>query len=315
MTTHHPIDAVPVVGCEVLDESECLRLLSLEPVGRLALTASALPVVLPINFTLSGRRIVFATETGLKLDAARARTVACLEVDGFDRFAHSGWSVLATGRLAEITDPHRLTEAEHLPLSPWAAPHANHYVELGVELLSGRRITRTATAVIARLRDDTKIQIQPIAPSDGDRLIRFHETLSAETTRTRFFALHPHLSNQEVSVFTHVDHQDREAFVALLDNEIIGVARFDRLPNSARAEVAFVIADRWQGLGLATLLFHHLAERAAGVGIRHFVAETLAENRRMLALFEHTGMVTHRSTDHGVVDLEMDISPNHNPKR
>jgi GNAT superfamily N-acetyltransferase len=176
-------------------------------------------------------------------------------------------------------------------------------------LLSGRRITRTAPAVTSRLRDDTEILIQPIAPTDGDRLIRFHESLSAETTRTRFFILHPHLTTQEVSFFTHVDHQDREAFVAVVSNDIIGVGRFDRLPNSARAEVAFVVADRWQGLGLATLLFHRLADRAISVGIRQFVAETLVENRPMLALFEHTGMVTHRTTDHGVVELEMDVVP------
>jgi nitroimidazol reductase NimA-like FMN-containing flavoprotein (pyridoxamine 5'-phosphate oxidase superfamily) len=119
-----------------------LRLLAGEPVGRLALTANALPVVLPINFTITGRTIVFATESGLKLGAARAGTVACLEVDGFDRWAHNGWSVLATGRLAEITDPARCAEAKRLPLSPWAAPHADHYIELAVELLSGRRITR-----------------------------------------------------------------------------------------------------------------------------------------------------------------------------
>jgi GNAT superfamily N-acetyltransferase len=159
------------------------------------------------------------------------------------------------------------------------------------------------------MRDDTEILIQPIAPSDGDRLIRFHEALSAETTRTRFFVLHPHLSTQEVSHFTHVDHQDREAFIALLGEDIIGVARFDRLPGSARAEVAFVVADRWQGLGLATRLFRSLADRAICVGIRQFLAETLAENRPMLALFDHTGTVTRRTTDHGVVELEMDVAP------
>jgi nitroimidazol reductase NimA-like FMN-containing flavoprotein (pyridoxamine 5'-phosphate oxidase superfamily) len=146
MTRQPAIDAAPVVGYEVLDDAECLRLLAAEPVGRLALTAAALPVVLPINFTLADRTIVFATEPGLKLNSARASVIACLEVDGFDRWAHSGWSVLATGRLAEITDPSRLAEAKGLPLSPWAAPHANHYIELSVELLSGRRITRNATA-------------------------------------------------------------------------------------------------------------------------------------------------------------------------
>jgi len=127
---------------EILDEDECLALLAREPVGRLGLAASALPVVLPVNFALVGRTIVFASEPGLKLEAARQGTVACLEVDGYDTWAHSGWSVLATGRMQEITDPGRVAEAKELAVSPWAIQHPQFYVEIEIELLSGRRINR-----------------------------------------------------------------------------------------------------------------------------------------------------------------------------
>jgi len=134
--------AEPIPRFEILDEDECLRLLAREPVGRIALTASALPVVLPVNFVLVDRTIVFASDGGLKVAAAQAGTVACLEIDGFDRWTHGGWSVLATGVLHEITDPARLRDAKLLPLSPWAVSKPQHYVELPIELLSGRRINR-----------------------------------------------------------------------------------------------------------------------------------------------------------------------------
>ena len=125
-----------------LDEPECARLLSREPVGRVALTSAALPVVLPVNFVAVDHTIVFASDPGLKLEAARSGQVACLEVDGYEVLDHSGWSVLATGRLAEITDTDRLAAARNLPLSPWALSGPSHYVELSIELLSGRRIQR-----------------------------------------------------------------------------------------------------------------------------------------------------------------------------
>lgn len=137
-----PLTSDSIPRFEILDEAECLQLLAREPVGRIALTSSALPVVLPVNLALVDRTIVFASDPGLKLEAARQGTVACLEVDGFDRWTHGGWSVLATGRLKEITDPIRLGEARQLPLSPWALGHPQHYVELAIELLSGRRINR-----------------------------------------------------------------------------------------------------------------------------------------------------------------------------
>ena len=127
---------------EVLDQDECMQLLAREPVGRLALSAGALPVVLPVNFTLADRTIVFASAPGLKLDAAQRGVVACMEVDGYDRWSHGGWSVLATGRLQEVTDPEQLSRARQLPLSPWALRNPDHYVELRIELLSGRRINR-----------------------------------------------------------------------------------------------------------------------------------------------------------------------------
>lgn len=131
-----------VSNFEILDETECLRLLAGAPVGRIALTSAALPVVLPVNFVTVERTIVFASDPGLKLEAARAGQIACLEVDGYEVVDHTGWSVLATGRLAEITNRDRLDAAHNLPLSPWALSHPHHFVELSIELLSGRRIKR-----------------------------------------------------------------------------------------------------------------------------------------------------------------------------
>jgi len=142
MTATEPSSMATISRFEILDDEECLRLLAREPVGRVALTSAALPVVLPVNFVTMGNTIVFASDPGLKLQAARARQVACLEVDGYEVLDHSGWSVLATGRLSEITDPERLVAARQLPLSPWALSAPEHYVELSIELLSGRRIRR-----------------------------------------------------------------------------------------------------------------------------------------------------------------------------
>src|SRR6185295_12325780 len=120
---------------------------------------------------------------------------------------------------------------------------------------------------------------------DAAGLVRFHDTLSLETTHLRFFAAHPTLSAHEVERFTHVDHHDREAIVATIDDDIVGVARFDRLDNPREAEIAFVVADRWQGHGLGSAMFTELAERARQAGIERFVADTLAYNSRMLGVF------------------------------
>ena len=80
----------------------------------------------------------------------------------------------------------------------------------------------------ATLSDGTIVELVPMGPDDAARLVRFHATLSPDTTHDRFFAFHPELSEHELSRFTHVDHRDREAMLAVHDGEIVGVARFDR---------------------------------------------------------------------------------------
>jgi GNAT superfamily N-acetyltransferase len=165
-------------------------------------------------------------------------------------------------------------------------------------------IDRDVTVIDHRLRDGTTVAVRPIAPTDADGLVRFHESLSPDSQRTRFFAMHPHLSSHEVDRFTTVDHSDRQAFVAVEDSDIVGVGRYDRLGDTD-AEVAFVTRDDHQTLGIATLLFHELATAASEAGITRFIAETLSENRKMLDLFTRTGLVSERSYGRGVVEITM----------
>ena len=161
---------------------------------------------------------------------------------------------------------------------------------------------------VHRLRDGTAVMVRPISIRDDERIVRFHESLSPETTRLRFFTVHPHLSRHETTRFTDVDHNDREAWVALVDDEIIGVGRYERLTDPGDAEVAFVVADRWQGYGVGPILLRHLADSARAAGIRRLVAETLAENHHMLDMFAHSGLPVTRSLDRGVVIVTMTLA-------
>ena len=123
-----------------MSEAECRSLLATASVGRVGLSIDALPVVMPVNFVVDRDRIVFRTGTGSKLRQALEGAVVCFEVDDVDRLYHSGWSVLATGHAAEITDPAELAWVRTLPLRSWAHLDEEHVVEIRIELLSGRRV-------------------------------------------------------------------------------------------------------------------------------------------------------------------------------
>ena len=156
------------------------------------------------------------------------------------------------------------------------------------------------------LRNGMAVVVRSITAEDGERLVRFHNTLSDRTIYQRFFAAHPRLTEQEVHRFTHVDHADREAYVATVDGEIVAVSRWDRIDNKT-AEVAFVVTDGFQRQGLGSVLFTMLAAAAKGFGISEFVAEVLPQNRAMLRLFQDFGEALSRETAEGSVFISVQL--------
>lgn len=135
-----PLDDTALVddGLEILTEEQCLAFLGSAAVGRVGITIGALPAILPVNYCLVGRSIYFRTAEGAKLAAAAAGNVVAFEVDDFEPFEHSGWSVLAIGRseICPADDP----PTSSLPLAPWARGERTHLVRVSIEMATGRRI-------------------------------------------------------------------------------------------------------------------------------------------------------------------------------
>lgn len=158
------------------------------------------------------------------------------------------------------------------------------------------------------LRDGGTAHLRPITPQDAEALQRFHMAQSPESTYLRFFAPMPQLSEKDLRKFTHVDHRDRVALIALVGDDIIGVGRYERL-DERQAEVAFNVADAHQGRGLGSVLLEHLAVAARENGIHRFVAEVLPQNRKMVTVFQEAGYEVTHHFEEGVISLAFDIDP------
>lgn len=132
---------------ETLTTDESLQLLSTASVGRIAVTRDALPVILPVNYVVDGTSLVIRTTDGAILRAARAGgAVVAFEVDNLEERTMTGWSVLVTGTLREVTAVSAVLRAEQLPLAPWAGGERRHFVRITPGLVSGRRILAEAAA-------------------------------------------------------------------------------------------------------------------------------------------------------------------------
>jgi uncharacterized protein len=123
-----------------LDREECDRLLATGSVGRVAYTDAALPQIIPVNYAMDGRSIVFRTTATGRLAASCRDTVVAFEVDTLDGQAHAGWSVLVVGEAVAVTAESEIVRARQLPFAPWAAGQRDHYIRITPGIVSGRRV-------------------------------------------------------------------------------------------------------------------------------------------------------------------------------
>ncbi|WP_344647072.1 pyridoxamine 5'-phosphate oxidase family protein [Cryptosporangium japonicum] len=123
-----------------LDRDESLALLSSVPVGQVVFTHRALPDVLPVNFRLDGDGVVIRVAAGSTLARVADGSVLAFHVDRVDEAAHTGWSVTVVGRVTEVTDPAERRHLEELPLRSWIGDTRDHFLRIGIERVTGRRL-------------------------------------------------------------------------------------------------------------------------------------------------------------------------------
>jgi RimJ/RimL family protein N-acetyltransferase len=166
------------------------------------------------------------------------------------------------------------------------------------------------------LYEGNTIHVRAIRPDDDDRLRAFHRQLSPDSIVFRFFHFLPELSAQDAAHFTQLDYVDRMALVATTGEgdaeEIIGVVRYDHI-GEVKAEVAFVIVDRWQGHGIATALLHRLAAYARTKGFTTFVAVTMGNNARMIEVLRNSGFPWSAQYSEGTLEVYLDITNDPSP--
>jgi len=153
------------------------------------------------------------------------------------------------------------------------------------------------------------LHLRPIRPGDADLLVAFHERLSPGAVYRRYFSWHPELSAKEVNRYTIVDYVDRLALIVTDGDALVAVGRYDRVPDSHDAEVAFIVADAYQHQGIGLLLLHNLAGAARLRGITSFSAETQADNRNMMNVFRESGFHVRASIDDEVLSVRFSIEP------
>ncbi len=177
----------------------------------------------------------------------------------------------------------------------------------------GRPVRSRDYQIWVTLLDGHRAFIRQIRASDHDELRSFFGRLGPETMFLRFHYAKPVVPEQELRSYCECDCESTYALIAEVEREgrteIVGVGRYDCLPDGRNAEVAFVVEDKEQGNGIGTHLLSHLALVAKGKGLATFVAETVTYNEIMLSIFRKYDQGLRREVDGDSCRVTFSIAP------
>jgi acyl-CoA hydrolase/GNAT superfamily N-acetyltransferase len=161
------------------------------------------------------------------------------------------------------------------------------------------------------LPNGTQITFRAVHPTDAPRMRELFYALSQQTMYYRFMSSQKIVSRQQIRDFVYIDHRNDVSIVGTLPEahgeEILALGNYYLDPKTNRAEVAFVVQDKWQRQGIGTFLLRFLARVARRNGIRGFTAEVLAENKGMQAVFNKSNTKIHSKYNGSVYSYELDF--------
>jgi RimJ/RimL family protein N-acetyltransferase len=156
-------------------------------------------------------------------------------------------------------------------------------------------------------KGDVEVRFRAIKPSDEEEMRRLFYRFSDEAVYYRYFSPIKAMPHAKMQEYVNVDFSQTMALVGLVGNtgegHIIAEARFIRERNRPYAEVAFIVDEDYQGLGIATYLFKRLVQLAEKQGLKGFSADVLATNKGMLKVFEKAGLPIKAKLEYGIYRL------------
>ena len=170
-----------------------------------------------------------------------------------------------------------------------------------------QRLAAFLTPIPVRVRDGTELLLRPVLPGDSERTMQGHVRFSSDTLYRRFMS--PRVPSPALMDYlAEVDYVDHFVWVMTdEDGHPVADARFVRDDHDpCVAEIAFTVADAYQGRGIGSFLIAALSVAARVGGVEKFSARMLADNVAMRTIMDHYGALWERD-DIGVVTTVVDV--------
>jgi len=143
-----------------------------------------------------------------------------------------------------------------------------------------------------KLRDGKSVLLRPIKPEDEHLWLEMFQNFSEQSIRYRFFQIIKDTPHEVRVRYSNIDYDREIGIVAELKEgrrQILGVVRLIIESDGKTGEMAFIVADPWQGLGLGSKMVDYMIEICKDKGLETVYAFILPDNHRAISLLKKMG--------------------------
>jgi acyl-CoA hydrolase/GNAT superfamily N-acetyltransferase len=156
-------------------------------------------------------------------------------------------------------------------------------------------------------KNNVEVRFRPIRPSDEEEMRRLFYRFSDESVYYRYFTPLKTMPHSKMQEYVNIDYSQVMSIVGLVGDlgkgHIIAEARYVKHPDRPYADVAFIVDEEYQNLGIATYLYKLLMRLAKERGLQGFTADVLPANKEMMRVFEKGDAEVKATLEHGVYCL------------
>ena len=168
---------------------------------------------------------------------------------------------------------------------------------------------RAALETHRTTKNGLNLLLRPVKIGDEPLLKDFFYALSEDSMYRRFLSVRMDMPHKRLQEFVAVDFTKRMVILAIIEDKnrasVVGLGQFDMNKDIHTAEVALVVQDGYQNMGIGHELLSYLYHLARKRGLLGFTAEVLTENEPMLSLFENMGFEIEKMSSEGAYEMKL----------
>jgi acetyltransferase len=220
----------------------------------------------PANIKLLEEMMVLFSQLLIDFPQLKEVDINPLFINEKEAYAFDARIVVDKAKVFEKLEPH-----QHLVITPYPKKYET----------------------VWRLRDGRDVLLRPIKPEDEPMWLEMFQNFSEQSIRNRFFQIIKDTPHETRVRYCNIDYDREIAIVAELTEKwrrrILGVVRVGLEPDGKAGEIAFIIADPWQGLGLGTKMVDYAIEICKDMKVESLYAIMLPDNYRAISLMKKMG--------------------------